>query len=458
MNRFLPWRVLHLSVVSRLPDLNAEIGVGGLFVVFWLDRIPLGQMVVPTALLPMSSAQLEAAVPSTIARAVGYHLLRTGFESPGPMPPRKQLQRPPADLGRLLALHHPLASLSRLADRQECDASTAPVSLVICTSNRPERLAQCLASVRGLSPQPSEIIVVDNDPSSDVTRRLTEQFRGIRYVAEPRRGLSAARNTGIRHCTTGIVAFTDDDVIVHAAWIGAIRAAFRDPAVMAITGLVLPAELATAAQFVFQSDAPDSGWGYSAVDFDPAFFARMKHLAAPVWRMGAGANMAFRRDAFDRVGLFDERLGAGRSGCSEDSELWYRLVAEGHRCRYTPRAVVFHYHRSDWEALRSQMYSYMRGHVAALLFQYDRYRHWGNLYRAFIALPWYLARITVGSATRQLAQRLAPSAADSLSPPLVPQILGALAGYGYYLRHRHLSANSAPPEDVRASSLLDAEP
>ena len=88
--------------------------------------------------------------------------------------------------------------------------------------------------------------------------------------------------------------------------------------------------------------------------------------------------MAFRREAFERVGLFDERLGAGAAGCSEDSELWYRLLAEGHQCRYAPTAVVFHYHRTHWEELRHQTYSYMRGHVAALFFQFDRYRHWGN--------------------------------------------------------------------------------
>ena len=58
-----------------------------------------------------------------------------------------------------------------------------------------------------------------------------------------------------------------------------------------------------------------------------------------MWKVGAGANMAFRRNVFDLVGLFDERLGAGAAGCSEDSEIWYRILANQLQIRYEPRAV-----------------------------------------------------------------------------------------------------------------------
>ena len=210
---------------------------------------------------------------------------------------------------------------------------------------------------------------------------------------------------GSSHATSDLIAFTDDDVVVHPGWIGAIREAFVDRGVMAVTGLVLPAELATAAQYAFQTDVLGWGWGYRALDFDRTFFDATKDVGVPAWRLGAGANMAFRREAFDRVGLFDERLGAGASGCSEDSELWYRLLAEGHRCRYWPSAVVLHHHRADWDGLRHQMYSYMRGHVAALFVQFERYRHWGNVYRAFVALPWYLATLAFHTGKRWFARQ-----------------------------------------------------
>jgi GT2 family glycosyltransferase len=153
--------------------------------------------------------------------------------------------------------------------------------------------------------------------------------------------------------------------------------------------------------------------------------------------------MAFRRDAFHRVGLFDERLGAGASGCSEDSELWYRLLAEGHRCRYWPSAVVLHHHRADWESLRQQTYSYMRGHVAALFVQFERYGHWGNIYRAFVALPVYLARLAFRTSKRWLARLFYNPADGKITLPVVPMVLGAIAGYAYYLRHRRRPPNGA---------------
>jgi GT2 family glycosyltransferase len=246
--------------------------------------------------------------------------------------------------------------------------------------------------------------------------------------------LSAARNAGIHQSRGDIVAFTDDDVVVHPRWLGALRDAFREPEVMAVTGLVLPAELETRAQYIFQTDALGWTWGYRSVEFNRTFVELTKPLGIPAWRLGAGANMAFRRIVFDRVGLFDERLGAGASGCSEDSELWYRLLAEDHICRYDPAAVVFHYHRPDWGALSNQMYSYMRGHVAALFFQFERYGHWGNLYRAFLVLPGHLVLLTLRALKRRVMRVLYQSSAGSLS--VGPQVRGVLAGYRYYLRHR----------------------
>jgi GT2 family glycosyltransferase len=210
---------------------------------------------------------------------------------------------------------------------------------------------------------------------------------------------------------------------------------------MAMTGLVLPAELETRAQFAFQVAGLGWEWGYRVVDFDEEFFNSMKNIGVPVWRIGAGANMAFRREAFARVGLFDERLGAGASGCSEDSEIWYRLLAEGYRCRYEPAAVVYHAHRPDWAGLSEQTYSYMRSHVAALLFQFDRYGHWGNLYRAFLDLPYFLTTVALRSMRKKAGRLIGSSSVETNSLPLGLQIRGAIAGYAYYIRNRRVQPN-----------------
>jgi GT2 family glycosyltransferase len=438
---------VNVELRQPLPELTADAQTGGLFVVFWCQGVPVGQLLAPASLLPFNSAQLAASAAQRVARAVGHGLMKNGYSAP-PFFLSPTTEHGP-DLAQVLKIARPLESFSYLAnsaDAHEVEVTAPPASVVICTRNRPEALRNCLSSLRTLSPQPHEIIVVDNDPSSHLAASAVADFPEVRYVPEPRGGLSAARNAGVRNSTGEIIAFTDDDVIVHPAWIGAILKGFEDPRIMALTGAVLPAVLATDAQFAFQNEA--FAWelgfeGYEALDFDSNFFRNTTHLGVPVWRMGAGANMAFRREAFDRVGLFDERLGAGTSGCSEDSELWYRLLAEGYRCRYDPSAVVSHFHRSDWEGLSYQTYSYMRGHVAALLFQFDRYKHWGNVKRAFGVLPLYFTKLALRALRKGLARFLVNSDEDqpSLASPLRQKIRGMVAGYAYYLRHRHLPAD-----------------
>jgi GT2 family glycosyltransferase len=446
VSEFLPWKIVNVNLRQPLPNLQADAGTGGLFVVFWCEDVPVGQWLAPVQLLPISSVQLASIAAQRVARSIGHGLIKNGYPAP-PFFLSPEVRSGP-DLAPLLEFARPLQSFSALArPPQSLETEiTAPVSVIICTRNRPEALKTCLQSLRNLSPQPREIIVVDNDPFSNLTPAVTAQFSEVRNVPEPRAGLSAARNTGIRHAISDIIAFTDDDVSVHPTWIAATVRAFEDPAIMALTGTVLPAELSTAPQFAFQSEA--LGWelgfeGYEALDFDSKFFHDTTHLGVPVWRMGAGANMAFRRAAFDRVGLFDERLGAGTSGCSEDSELWYRLLAEGYRCRYDPSVVVSHFHRSDWPELAQQTYSYMRGHIAALLFQFDRYHHRGNVKRAFGVLPLYFVKLALRSLKKTVMRVLVNSDQDQpvLSSPQTQKIRGMLAGYIYYLTHRHLPAD-----------------
>src|SRR6202011_6360065 len=75
------------------------------------------------------------------------------------------------------------------------------------------------------------------------------------------------------------------------------------------------------------------------------------------------------------IGWSSDVCSADLSGCSEDSECWYRMLAAGMAIAYQPRAVVWHSHRVDRDAFRSQMKQYMRGHVAALLVQFEKHRH-----------------------------------------------------------------------------------
>jgi GT2 family glycosyltransferase len=311
------------------------------------------------------------------------------------------------------------------AEERRAAPARHDASVVICTRDRPDELRRCLASLPQQTLQAREIIVVDN-ASTDGRTRDVALAAGALYVREDRPGLDIARNTGARRARAPIVAYTDDDVLLHPRWLERLVAAFDAPQIAAVTGLVLPAELATEAQQHFEAHW-SFGRGYLRQDFDAARFAAHRDGVFPAWEIGAGASMAFRREVFERIGFFDERLDVGQAGCSGDSELWYRVLAHGMTCRYEPRAVAFHFHRRTWGGLARQIHHYMRGHAAALLVQWERTGIAVNRRQAWLRMPrWYAGR---------LWQRLRGARAPG-DRFLREEVLGYASGLLFYLRHR----------------------
>ena len=386
------WEIRHVDICRGIAELSPLSGERGIYLVLWYQHIPLAHLEISVHQLPLTVHQLLPEIATAIAPAIGSYLFQQGFQDPLPgMRYDGEFHKPP-DFSAIQAVESPLAQLQKYCDHKTFSQTDETVSIVVCTRDRPEYLARCLRSLQSLHPSPHEILIVDNAPSSTATRELVSQFPNMRYILESRGGLSIARNTGLRAATGSLIAFTDDDVEVYPNWLDGLYTAFNQPNVMAATGLIIPARLETEAEMVFQQGSTGFGWGYRALTFDRHFFFSMKSVGVPVWRIGAGANMAFRRQIFAEVGEFDERLGAGASGCSEDSELWYRILAAGWNCRYEPTAVVAHYHRADYKSLNQQMYAYMKGHMTALWIQAFKHRHWGNVRRILIALPRYYFR------------------------------------------------------------------
>jgi GT2 family glycosyltransferase len=365
---------------------DAHPGDTAAFSIFWWKELPLGMRASLPDELPFSEAQLRQLTAE-------YGAAQLAARSPAlGAPLRATLEGRPKQaltLSHLLTAGNLIDELDRLAASPTVPAKQ--ISIVICTRDRGKALGECLRSVTTQRSAPGEIIVVDNSSDGNA-RPICERFPEVRHVHEQRPGLSVARNTGIRVSRGDIIALTDDDVELHPGWTAEIRRAFADQSIDALTGLVLPARLDTPAQRVFQLDKGIFGSTFIPLRFDNRFFAETRPYGGHVWKMGAGANMAFRRGLVERIGLFDERLGAGAAGCSEDSELWYRMLAKGGICLYEPRAVVFHHHRRDLAGLRRQIRSYMKGHVAALVVQHDAFRDRGNLVRIFGQLPLYFVK------------------------------------------------------------------
>jgi GT2 family glycosyltransferase len=198
-----------------------------------------------------------------------------------------------------------------------------PLSVVVCTMDRPEALARCLDALLAADPPPAEIVVVDqgSQPLENALRRQVE------YVLMDDRGVSRARNRGAAAARHDLLAFTDDDCVPATGWIGALAAVYED-GVDGVTGRVLPLP------------------GHPGVAVSSRTSEHRRTFSGPgqaPWEVGTGGNLSLRRRALDGVGGFDEELGPGTRGrAAEDVDLLYRVVAAGFTVRYEPQAVVYH--------------------------------------------------------------------------------------------------------------------
>jgi GT2 family glycosyltransferase len=243
-------------------------------------------------------------------------------------------------------------------------------SVVVATRERAGQLARALDSLLAQDHPRFEIVVVDNAPVTSETRELIERkyAERVRYVREPVPGLAVAHNTGLAAARGEVVAFTDDDVVADPSWLTELTAPFAaDPGLGCSTGLILPARLTTPAQVLLESHGGFAK-GFTPRTYDPARPPGDEPLFPfTAGRFGSGANMAFRTAALRSVGGFDPATGAGTAARGGDDLYGFvRVLAQGHRLRYTPSALVWHHHRETWQDLETQAYGYGAGLTAYL--------------------------------------------------------------------------------------------
>jgi len=369
-----PVRVLIVDAGTELPEVSPKRAAGGRYVAALIfavrDGHLVGEVELPLGDQPVSGPELD----DQLRRALGDRWT-------GGVPPAEPVVNTP------------------LGD-------TPFISVVVPTTmHHPEQLDRCLTSLLALDYPDFEVILVDNRPDATTARadlhaRLSRYPR-VRVVSEPRPGISAARNHGVRVARGELVAFTDDDAVAHPGWLRGIGRRFAaEPDVDCVSGVVLPAELETPVQIWFERSGSKLGQCYRPVSFhnDGAWRTRWlgglrrarfeitattgdrapaekypekrpteKHLVYRAGKFGMGANIAFRREALRRIGWFDETLGTGTSSRGgEDIAAIARLLHQGGRVTLDPASIVLHYHRPDYPGSLRQMYGYGVGATAAL--------------------------------------------------------------------------------------------
>ena len=335
-------------------------------------------------------------------------------------------------------------------------AKDAPfASVVIATHDRPRRLAACLESLLHQDHPRFDVIVVDNAPSSPETAELIASRYAptgrVRYLREDTPGLGRAHNRGLAAVVAPIVAFTDDDVVVDSRWLTMIASQFMtSEAIGCVTGLILPAELETRAQYWAERHG-GFGKGFERRIYDLGDHRQSGRLYPyAAGQFGSGANMAFRTDVLRRIGGFDPALGAGtlaRGG--DDLGAFFAVIQAGYQLAYEPGAIVWHHHRAEEAGMRRQAFGYGVGlgaYLTKLVLDHPR-----TVFRLALAVPAGLAHVFGASSPKN--QRLA----DDYPRALVwRERFGILAGIPLYLLSRAAARQSMKSSIAVGSGSLSS--
>ncbi len=263
-------------------------------------------------------------------------------------------------------------------------------SIIIPTVGRCDSLRRLLGSISAHFSQSGiehEVLVVNNAPDADRARGIDEvagefqtdgsgRLRVIR-VATP--GKCKATNAAIKQAAGRILVFFDDDIEVTPGWINVTAEFFRTKSFDAMQGPILvPAEMQGNEEF---RHAQSRFRTIPFVQYPPSM-SEIKTLT--------GTNIAIRREVFERIGLFDERLGPGQSGMSEDVEFAQRILGSGGKIGYQHDAGVFH--EVDWSRLSEQFFRLrheQQGRSRLLYKRQSLFSILPNLMRSMVSFGWY---------------------------------------------------------------------
>ena len=212
------------------------------------------------------------------------------------------------------------------------------VSVVVCayTEQRWEQTRAAVESALSQRPRPAEVLLVV-DHNADLAARAGRELAEVTVLeSDGARGLSGARNAGLRAATQPVTAFLDDDAAARPGWLASLVEPYGSPDVVATGGSVHPWWPGLRPRWL----PPEFDWVVGCS------YRGLPERVGPV-RNPIGANMSLRTRLALEVGGFDAavgRVGTHPTGCDE-TELAIRLVASrpGSAVFYVPAAAVDHH-------------------------------------------------------------------------------------------------------------------
>jgi cellulose synthase/poly-beta-1,6-N-acetylglucosamine synthase-like glycosyltransferase len=215
------------------------------------------------------------------------------------------------------------------------------VSIIIPAYNAQDSLQGCLDSLMQLEypREKMEVILVDNN-STDSTGEIARSYPITVLHQREIQSSYASRNWGIQHANGEILAFTDTDCIASIQWLHHLVASSDNPENGCFAGKIEAYEPQTLAEQFAAADEENHDQEHSL---------RKGYLPA-----ANTANVAYRKEVFQKIGLFNSDLRSGG-----DAELTWRFVQNGeYKIDYNPGAVIYHKHRTSIRSLFHQHIRY----------------------------------------------------------------------------------------------------
>lgn len=283
--------------------------------------------------------------------------------------------------------------------RRVDSATSQRISVVIPLYNKQSEIARTLRSVVEQSLAPREIIVVDDGSTDESQSRVREVMAHypdapIRLIVQPNRGVSAARNRGIREAVGDYVALLDGDDFWHTGYIAEVARLIEasGDAEALSTGFYI----VNNGQRLLAPTPTSEGW------IDPAREALLGRF--PI----IPSTATLRRDMLLDIGGFPEGMRIG-----EDQWLWVRLIQRGCRFYFSPMPLVSYSRSAENRSASIYRAEHTTHSLEELLFDSNTPE-----------LNEYIARIAIGKA---ITQSVRGGSADAKR---------AITAFSYTLRSR----------------------
>ncbi len=234
------------------------------------------------------------------------------------------------------------------------------VSVVVCSFNGARTIRDCLEGLSKLEYPNYEVIVV-NDGSTDSTGAIAAEYN-CRVIRTENRGLSSARNTGLKVAKGELIAYIDDDAWPDPHWLNYIVETFRGTEHAGVGGPNLP--------------PPGDGPIADCVANAPGGPVHVL-LADQVAEHIPGCNMAFRKSCLEAIGGFDDQFRTA----GDDVDVCWCLQQRGWTLGFHAAAMVWHHRRNSVRAYWRQQRGY--GRAEALL-----ERKWPEKYQGAGSATW----------------------------------------------------------------------